>query len=127
MFGQMSLIGLPANVLVVTLVPLAMLLGLIAGLGGMLVAPLASWFAWPAKLLLTYMLDIAHILSHIPHIFIENISLSLFQMLALYAVVILVSASLRFKTKTKNGKITDRKQIEIEGINGERTQQMVNY
>ena len=35
-FGQMSLIGLPANVLVVTLVPLAMLLGLAAGLAGML-------------------------------------------------------------------------------------------
>jgi len=38
-FGQMSFIGLPANVLVVTLVPLAMLLSLAAGLAGML----AGW------------------------------------------------------------------------------------
>ena len=69
-FGQMSLIGLPANVLVVTVVPLAMLLGLVAGLAGMVGGTLAGWLAWPASVLLNYMLDIAHLMSHIPHVFI---------------------------------------------------------
>jgi competence protein ComEC len=115
-FGQMSFVGLPANVLVVTMIPLAMLLGVIAGLGGMLIAPLAGWLAWPAKLLLTYMLDVAHILSSLPHIFVENIGFSFGQMLLCYAVVIAVSSSLRFKAKSENGTITDKKPITPRGI-----------
>lgn len=108
-FGQMSLIGLPANVLVVTLVPLAMLLGLIAGLAGMLAASISGWFAWPAVWLLDYMLDIAHTLAGLPHIFIQNRSLSLGGMLGLYALVILLTVMLWHKTKVvKSAIITDR-------------------
>ncbi|HUC90255.1 MAG TPA: ComEC/Rec2 family competence protein [Patescibacteria group bacterium] len=85
-FGQMSLVSLLSNILVVTLVPLAMLLGLIAGLAGMLVPAVAGWFAWPARMLLTYMLDTANVLSGIPHSFLEGIGFSLAMMLAVYAV-----------------------------------------
>lgn len=98
-FGQMSLIGLPANVLVVTLVPLAMLLGMVAGLAGMLAGPFAGWFAWPAALLLNYMLDIAHLMARIPRIFIQNRSLPLAAMLGLYALIILVALMLWHKTR----------------------------
>lgn len=86
-FGQMSFVALVANVLVVALVPLAMLLCLLAGLAGMLVPALAGWFAFPARLLLTYMLDIAGMLSRIPHIFIQNVGLSLAQLLLLYGLL----------------------------------------
>jgi competence protein ComEC len=75
-FGQMSLVGLPANVLVVAFVPLAMLLCLIAGLAGMFIPALAGWLAWPAQLVLTYMLDTANLLSRIPHSFVEGIGFS---------------------------------------------------
>jgi predicted membrane metal-binding protein len=98
-FGQMSLIGLPANVLVVTLVPLAMLLSLVAGLAGMLAGSFAGWLAWPALLLLNYMLDIARMLAGLPHIFVQNRSLSLAAMLGLYAVVAGVTTVLWHKTK----------------------------
>ena len=125
-FGQMSLIGLPANVLVVTLVPLAMLLGLVAGLGGMLLAPVAGWLAWPARLLLTYMLDIAHLLSHIPHIFVENIGLSTVQTLLLYCVVLLFGTSLRFKIKSRSGIITDKNEPNLQERKFERSLKMVN-
>lgn len=125
-FGQISLIGLPANVLVVTLVPLAMLLSLVAGLAGMLVAPLAGWLAWPARLLLTYMLDIAHLLSQVPHIFLQNLSFSVPQMLSLYAIIILTTTGLRFKIKPKSVTITDKNQSKLTGVKLERTQQMVN-
>jgi competence protein ComEC len=108
-FGQMSFIGLPANVLVVALIPLAMLLSTFAGLAGMLLGPFAGWVSWPARLLLTYMLDVAHILSHIPHIFAQNIAFSTGQMLLMYGVVLAVTAALQFKTKPKNAKITDIK------------------
>jgi competence protein ComEC len=105
-FGQMSRVGLIANVLVVTLIPLAMLLGLIAGLAGMLAGNLAGWFAWPATLLLNYMLDLAHILAGLPHIFVEGIGLSLVQMLVLYGLVAWLVAVLWYKSG-KNFIITD--------------------
>ncbi len=107
-FGQMSLIGLPANLLITTLVSLAMLLSLIAGLAGMLAGSIAGWLAWPARLVLTYMLDTAHLLAKVPHIFLQNLSLSAKQMLLLYACVITTAIARGFKLKHKNGTITDR-------------------
>jgi competence protein ComEC len=115
-FGQMSFIGLAANVLVAVLVPLAMLLGHIAGLAGMLVPAVAGWFAWPARILLTYMLDIAHILSRIPHVFVQNLSLPIVQFILLYGILAGVSYVLWRKTKhLKSAIITDRKQLQAEG------------
>ena len=93
-FGQMSFVGLVANVLVVALVPLAMLLCLVAGLAGMLVPAVAGWLTWPAVLLLTYMLDIANILSHIPHIFVQGLKFSLAELLLVYSLLSLVVWSL---------------------------------
>jgi len=93
-FGQMSFVGLVANVLVVALVPLAMLLCLVAGLAGMLVPAVAGWLTWPAVLLLTYMLDIANILSHIPHIFMQGLKFSLAELLLVYSLLSLVVWSL---------------------------------
>jgi competence protein ComEC len=113
-FGQMSFIGLPANVLVVVLVPLAMLLSTIAGLAGMLANPIAGWLAWPAYTLLNYMLDIAHLMAHIPGIFIQNRSLPLAAMLGLYGLIILVTFMLWHKTKLpKPAIITDMNELEI--------------
>ena len=108
-FGQMSLIGLPANVLVVTLIPLAMLLCLIAGLAGMLAINFVGWLAWPAILILTYMLDIAQLLASLPHGFLQQIRLSVPQMLSIYLVVITITVLLYTKTNiAPYDKITDR-------------------
>jgi len=89
-FGQMSLVSLLSNTLVVALIPLAMLLSLIAGLAGMLVGNVAGWLAWPAQVLLTYMLDIVNMLSRVPHIFQENKYLSVVDMALCYAGVVTV-------------------------------------
>jgi competence protein ComEC len=105
-FGQMSFIGLLANVLVVALVPLAMLLCLVAGVAGMLVPAIAGWVAWPARLLLTYMLDVATSLSRIPHIFVQGLRLPLVQLLGLYIVAAAVVFALWNKGR-QNGTITD--------------------
>jgi competence protein ComEC len=110
-FGQLSLIGLPANVLVVTLVPLAMLLSLFAGLAGMLAGAVCGWIALPARLLLNYMLDTAHLLATVPHIFVQNRSLSLLAMLGLYSLVVGLVVLLTHKTKqARYATITDRNQ-----------------
>jgi len=117
-FGQMSFIGLPANVLGVALLSMAMLLSTFAGLAGMLVGPVAGWLAWPAATLLNYMLDIAHFMAHLPHIFVQNLSLPLAGMLFLYGLIILLTVLLWHKTKSlKSVTITDK---------NEWSQQMVN-
>jgi competence protein ComEC len=108
-FGQMSRVGLVANVVVVTLVPLAMLLSLIAGLTGMAGTSLAGWLSWPAVLLLNYMLDLAHLLAGLPHVFAQGIGLSLIQMLVLYWAIALFCFSLWYKS-SKSAIITEMNQ-----------------
>jgi competence protein ComEC len=93
-FGQLSLIGLVANAMIGPLVPLAMLLSAAAATAGMVFAPIAGWLAWPARLLLTYMLDVVHLLADIPSIFLQR-SVNTYQMLAFYIFVVLITLGLR--------------------------------
>ncbi len=117
-FGQMSFIGIVANMLVVIMIPLAMLLGLIAGLAGMFAYPLCGWFAWPAKYLLMYMLDTAHILADLPHVFIDNIWLSLPGLLGLYCVIVGMVFLLNFKDQRKSTILTDEEPTDSPRILG---------
>lgn len=112
-FGQISLVALPANTLVVIFVPLAMLLTFVAGVAGMSVAAVAGWFAWPARLLLTYMLDVVSLFNHIPRAFVQQLSLPLAQTLVLYGLVVTLSAVLWRKTKQlKAAKITPTQNLD---------------
>lgn len=108
-FGQMSFVGLIANTLIAAFIPIAMLLSAVAGIVGMVAAPIVGWIAWPAVAVMTYMLDVAQILSKLPGAFRENLQLSQIAALQLYGVVLLVWAGLHFKTVTKAGIITDKK------------------
>ncbi len=101
-FGQLSLVALLANLLIVPLVPLAMLLSAFAAAAGAVAAPVAGWFALPARLLLTYMLDLVHILSNIPSEFL-HLTISPVIMVMAYGLVLLVvlAASRHLKLKTK--------------------------
>ena len=114
-FGEVSLVSLPANVLVIPFIPAAMLLALIAGLAGMWTAALAGWFAWPANMLITYMLDTAALLSRVPHAFITHIGFSGAYMWASYALISAWCLSLRLKSKQKYATITDKTEIAKEG------------
>ncbi len=96
-FGETSLVALLANLLVVPLIPFAMLASLVAGLAGMFVPAVAGWLAWPATQLLTYMLDIATILSGIPHAFVERIGFGLPGLVTAYASIGLVAWVLHSK------------------------------
>jgi ComEC/Rec2-related protein len=107
-FGQLSTVSLPANVLVAALVPLAMLLCAVAGFAGMLVPFIAGWFAWPARLVLRYMLDAADLLSRTPHALLEGVGLSLAQLLLWYGVVGLWLGLYHYKRRSKYGMLTDK-------------------
>jgi competence protein ComEC len=108
-FGQLSLVSLLANVLVATLVPLAMLLGVIAGAAGLLIPWLAGWFAWPAKLLLGYMLDMAGLLSHVPYAFLKNIGFGFHLLCLVYCLIAFITAILHGKNQRKYAIITGKK------------------
>ncbi len=88
-FTQVSLIGLLANLLVVPLVPIAMLLSAVAGLAGAAIPEYAGWFAWPANLLLTYMLDLVRLLAEVPFASLRT-TISPAPMIGLYGAVLLL-------------------------------------
>jgi hypothetical protein len=101
-----------------------MLLTLIAGLAGMLLPAVAGWLAWPARIVLTYMLDVADMLSRLPHVFAQNIGFSTWQMLCCYGLLVFLTFVLRHKTKRhKSATITDKKSKELDF---ERSFQMVH-
>jgi ComEC/Rec2-related protein len=102
-FGQMSMVSLVANVLVVPLIPLAMLLGLIAGLAGTYLGAISGWLAWPATWILTYVLDVAALLSRVPHAFAEDIIFPWWAMVAAYGLIGYVAVLLRIKGPSRAG------------------------
>lgn len=114
-FEQLSLVGLPANVLVVALIPLAMLLSLFAGLAGMFAITIAGWIALPAKILITYMLDVAGLLAKTPHGFMEGIAMTQQQMISLYVLILVVTSLLWFKVKPESDTITDKNEDKLQG------------
>ncbi len=64
--GEVSLVALPANVLVLPVVPIAMLLAAMAGMYGMLGLPLAIGMGYPAYLLLEWIVRVAEQAAAIP-------------------------------------------------------------
>lgn len=65
-FGQYSVLSLPANVLILPLVPLAMALTFAAGIGALSLPMAAGLFGAPAFLVLAYMTTVTGWLAHFP-------------------------------------------------------------
>ncbi len=103
-FGEISIISLIANALVVPLVPLAMLLSMIAGMAGMFIPAYSGWLAWPAKILLTYMLDLVRLLAKVPHALTQQF-LRLWQMIMIYGLILSATISLWVKTHLQSDKM----------------------
>jgi hypothetical protein len=93
-------------VVIAVFVPLAMLLTVLAGLAGTFLMQIAGWIAWPAVILLTYMLDMAHILASIPHVFVQNIGFSLAAMIGMYVLVVLLNLVIYSRLKRNRAIIT---------------------
>lgn len=104
-FGQMSFIGIVANVLVVSMIPFAMLASLIAGLAGVFLPFLSGLFAFPARFILTYMLDTALFLSRLPHIFKSGAYLSVWDMSLLYGLIAAGTYAVHRKRKSWYAKL----------------------
>lgn len=96
-FGQYSALALPANLLVLPLVPLAMLLTFFAGLGSLLLPGLAAVFGWPASLVLGYMTAVIDTLARLPGAASE-LHFGLAALVGSYAVLMAVCVLLWHKT-----------------------------
>lgn len=106
-FSRVSLVGLVSNLLIAPLVPLAMVLTLVAGLSGMVTPVLAGWLAWPARMLLGYMLEVVALFARIPNALIKR-SISLGQMLLMYTIIVLCTLVVWRIMKLKYDKITEK-------------------
>ena len=110
-FGQVSLIALVSNAVIVPIVPLAMLLSLFAGLGGMLFPVLGGLIAFPATIVLTYMLDLVALFARVPGALVKT-SISLSSTIYVYLLVIFMILVLRKSIVRRYARITERNIIE---------------
>lgn len=109
-FERFSAVALLSNILVVPLVPLAMLCTLIAGVAGMTAPAWLAVLALPAKWLLTYILEIARLLSSVPKAQI-SVKASVSVMMVMYVVVAVICLVLWQKVRHSRDIITDRSLI----------------
>ena len=85
-FGFTSLVSLPANILVLPLVPMAMLLTFLAALAGLVIPAPINVFGWLAYALGRYMLAVVSTLSHLSGATLEW-EITLGEIVVWYAVV----------------------------------------
>lgn len=64
--GNLSLVAIPANLLVLPVIPLAMLLSFVAGIVGLVVPPLAPLVGVPAYAVLWYVIEAARVTASLP-------------------------------------------------------------
>lgn len=109
-FNESSYVVLLANLLVVPLIPFGMVFAFIAGLAGVFVPALAGWVSWPARWILTYLLDMATLVARIPNMRFR-VEISTAEMMSLYVLILLLALTWWHKAR-KNAKITDANIIE---------------
>lgn len=97
-FGQFSNVAVIANILVLPLVPLAMLLTFIAGIGAVLFPALAWVWGQPAEWLLNYMVYVAQYVAALPWAQTE-IEVTAWHVAFAYAVIVGVTIYLWRATK----------------------------
>lgn len=97
-FGQFSNVAVIANILVLPLVPLAMLLTFIAGVGGLLLPSLAWLFGQPAEWLLSYMVFVAQYVASLPWAQTE-LQINGWYAAGAYVVIVCATIYLWYKTK----------------------------
>lgn len=99
-FGEISLISIFANALILPFIPVAMLLTFFAGLAGMLVPYISGWFAWPADFILTFMIDAIRLMAEVPWA-LKQVDTNWIQAGVFYAIVGFVSLIMYKKTRKR--------------------------
>ncbi len=96
--GLLSLVALPANLLVLPVIPLAMLCSAVAGVLGILVPSLAPLLALPAYGLLTYVIEAARVLAVIPFAAVTVPMIPVWMVVLMYGVIVCVGSYMKRTT-----------------------------
>ena len=86
--GQISIIGMVVNILVLPFIPITMLFVFIAGMSGMFVSSVALPFAWVSHVLLSYELFIVDYFARLPFASINVGEFSFWFVVGFYVVII---------------------------------------
>lgn len=100
--GLLSLVALPANILVLVFIPSTMLLGFITGLLGFIWLPISLPFAWISYIFLAYIISMANFFANLPFssVYISWFSESI--MTISYIIIVIWIIIENNKTKPKN-------------------------
>lgn len=97
-FGQLSNVAIISNILVLPLVPFAMLLTFIAGVGSLVAPALVGLIGMPATWLLRYMVSVAEYLAGLPWA-MSNVQFSWWGVALCYSLIIGLCLYMRHITK----------------------------
>lgn len=97
-FGQISVIAPLANIIILPLVPLAMLLTFVAGLGGIVAPGIAHIIGFPAEIILSYMTQTIQFVGKLPWA-LQEIQLSSFGGAIFYGLLFLIAVYMWRKTR----------------------------
>lgn len=86
-FGQAAIVSPLANLIILPLIPFAMLVTLLAGLGGMFATNLVGWLAWPASFVLTFMVKAVEKIAALPWASIE-LRMNVWQLVLIYGIIL---------------------------------------
>jgi len=87
-FGKLSLIAPLANILVLPLVPLAMLLGFMAGILGVIFQPMGWVVGWLVWVVLTYIIWVLEKLASLPWAYFQLAKIGVWLLLACYLIIL---------------------------------------
>ncbi len=85
--GNLSIVALPANLLALVPVPFAMTLSFIAAVAGMLLGSYAVVLAFPAYIVLAYIIGVAQFFAALPFASVSVAAFSVWWMFAAYAIL----------------------------------------
>lgn len=97
--GNLAIYSLPANLLALVAVPWAMFLSLVAGISGILFGSLAIPLAFPAYILLAYIIGVAQFFAALPFAGLSVGAFSAWWMLGAYAILFCGAWYLHVKKK----------------------------
>lgn len=109
--GDLSLISVPANILVLVAVPWAMLFGFIATGVSFVSVFLGTLFSFPAYILLSYQITVVEFLARLPFSVVAVPPFSLWIMLVVYGVLFYIMYRI---SKNKDDKIFVSKHLSIQ-------------
>ena len=100
--GAFSLSALPVNIFTLVIVPYAMICAFVAGIGGILLGSFGVVLALPAYLLLSYIINVAEFVAHIPYASLQVGAPSFLVMIIAYVLMMFIFLTVARRTASEH-------------------------